>query len=110
MQVTFNGQERTLREITTLALSAGWKVVKVTRPVGSLFGHIVAIPVQIPTRGRARAGSGSALLEVGKASAVGRASLGRMGFGNELDEGIEMGAVEQEMVEAANSRCGTPMH
>ncbi|KAF9043854.1 S-adenosyl-L-methionine-dependent methyltransferase, partial [Hymenopellis radicata] len=44
MQATFNGQERTLREIITLAASAGWKVVRVTKAPGSLFGHIVAVP------------------------------------------------------------------
>lgn len=47
MQVMFNGQERTLREIVALARSAGWMVVKVTRAQGSLFGHIVAVPVDI---------------------------------------------------------------
>ncbi|KAJ7694898.1 S-adenosyl-L-methionine-dependent methyltransferase, partial [Mycena rosella] len=45
MQVTFNGQERTLRETVALALSAGWKVMRVTKAPGSLFGHIVAVPV-----------------------------------------------------------------
>jgi hypothetical protein len=41
-------KERTLREIIALALSAGWKVVKVTRAQGSLFGHILAVLVDIP--------------------------------------------------------------
>jgi len=48
MHVTFNAKERTLREIVALALSAGWKVTKVTRAQGSLFGHILAVPVAIP--------------------------------------------------------------
>ncbi|KAH9942675.1 hypothetical protein B0H21DRAFT_520593 [Amylocystis lapponica] len=48
MQVTFNAQERTLREIAALALSAGWRIIQVTRAEGSLFGHIVAVPVEIP--------------------------------------------------------------
>ncbi|KAJ7729809.1 hypothetical protein B0H16DRAFT_1330315 [Mycena metata] len=62
MQVTFNGQERTLRETVALALSARWKVVRVTKAPGSLFGHIVAAPVAVPVppQRRARAGSGSA--------------------------------------------------
>jgi hypothetical protein len=47
MQVMFNGQERTLREIVALARSAGWMVVKVTKAQGSLFGHIVAVPVDV---------------------------------------------------------------
>ena len=50
MQVTFNAKERTLREIVALALSAGWKVTKVTRAQGSLFGHILAVPVDIPVQ------------------------------------------------------------
>jgi hypothetical protein len=43
MQVTFNAKERTLREIVALALSAGWKVTKVTKAQG----HILAVPVDI---------------------------------------------------------------
>ncbi|KAJ6461096.1 O-methyltransferase [Mycena sanguinolenta] len=95
MQVTFNGQERTLREIVALALSAGWKVVRVTKAPGSLFGHIVAVPVAVPVppQRRARAGSGSAFFDVGVPAAS--------GAGN-----TETG--EMEMVERASSRCGTP--
>jgi hypothetical protein len=49
MRVAFNSQERTLQELTDLALMAGWKVVDVIRkPEGSLFGSIVAVPVSIP--------------------------------------------------------------
>lgn len=48
MRVTFNSQERTLRELTALTLTAGWKVVQVIRAEGALFGHIIAIPVEIP--------------------------------------------------------------
>ncbi|KAJ6555119.1 O-methyltransferase [Mycena vulgaris] len=92
MQATFNGRERTLRETVALALSAGWKVVRVTKAPGSLFGHIVAVPavVPVPPQRRARAGSGSAFFEVG---------AGARGDGGER---------EMEMVERASSRCGTP--
>ncbi|GJE93999.1 hypothetical protein PsYK624_101670 [Phanerochaete sordida] len=48
MRVMFNAQERTLRELAALARSAGWKIVQVTRAEGSLFGHLVAVPVEIP--------------------------------------------------------------
>ena len=48
MRVMFNAQERTLRELTALTLTAGWKVVRVTRAEGTLFGHIIAVPVEIP--------------------------------------------------------------
>jgi hypothetical protein len=67
----FNSQERTLREIVILASSAGWKVVKVTKALGSLFGHITAVPTNIPIQQkRARAGSGSAFFEAASASAA----------------------------------------
>lgn len=49
MRVMFNAQERTLRELTALTLTAGWKVVRVTRAEGTLFGHIIAVPVEIPS-------------------------------------------------------------
>ncbi|KAF8192233.1 hypothetical protein K438DRAFT_1829914 [Mycena galopus ATCC 62051] len=98
--VTFNGQERTLREIIALALSAGWKVVCVTKAPGSLFGHLVAVPVVVPIlpQRRAHAGSGSAFFDVGVGGAV------NSGVGV---SGVEDGQVE--MVERASSRCGTPM-
>ena len=50
MQVMFNSQERTLRESVTLALSAGWKIIRVSRTSGSSFGYMVAVPVIIPPR------------------------------------------------------------
>ncbi|KAF9475206.1 hypothetical protein BDN70DRAFT_924124 [Pholiota conissans] len=50
MQVMFNAQERTLRELVMLASSAGWKVIKVTKMPGSLFGYLVAVPISIPAR------------------------------------------------------------
>lgn len=49
MHVTFNSKERTLREMTDIAFSAGWKVTEVIRkPEGSLFGSIIAVPISIP--------------------------------------------------------------
>ncbi|KAJ7348065.1 hypothetical protein DFH08DRAFT_1080218 [Mycena albidolilacea] len=83
MQVTFNGQERTLREIVALALSAGWKVARVTKAPGSLFGQIVAVPVAVPVspQRRARAGSGSAPSDVprlGEVAGAGNAEAGEM--------------------------------
>jgi hypothetical protein len=97
MQVTFNSRERTLREIVALALSAGWKVTKATRGVGSLFGHIVAMPIPIPMQKRARAGSGSAFFDVPKCATPGVAAA------SDNEAGREM-----EFIERAASRCGTP--
>ncbi|KIJ64089.1 hypothetical protein HYDPIDRAFT_91366, partial [Hydnomerulius pinastri MD-312] len=45
MHITFNGKERTLREFCALALSAGWRVTRMTRSDGSLFAHLVCEPV-----------------------------------------------------------------
>ena len=59
MRVTFNAQERTLREISALALSAGWKIVDVVPGEGSLFGHLTAVPVEIPAATLAHSGSAS---------------------------------------------------
>lgn len=50
MHVTFNSKERTLREMTDIALSAGWQVTGVIRkPEGSLFCSIIAIPASVPS-------------------------------------------------------------
>ncbi|KAI0339260.1 hypothetical protein BDW22DRAFT_1431862 [Trametopsis cervina] len=48
MRAMFNSQERTLRELSAVTLSAGWKITQVTRADGSVFGHMVAVPVDIP--------------------------------------------------------------
>ena len=49
MHVAFNSRERTVREITDIALSAGWQVTEVIRKYeGSLFGSIIAVPVSVP--------------------------------------------------------------
>jgi len=49
MHVTFNSKERTLREMTDIALSAGWQVTEVIRkPEGSLFSSIIAVPTSVP--------------------------------------------------------------
>ena len=48
MRVTFNAQERTLREMAALTLRAGWQIVAVVHGEESLFGHITAVPVEIP--------------------------------------------------------------
>lgn len=47
MHVTFNAKERTLSEITALALSAGWKVDKITMASGGGgFAYILAVPCE----------------------------------------------------------------
>ncbi|KAJ3999098.1 hypothetical protein F5050DRAFT_1565815 [Lentinula boryana] len=98
MQCMFNGQERTLREIVSLAHSAGWKVTKVTKAPGSLFGYIVAIPIDIPTQRRARAGSGSAFFEIPNSNYMG---------GSTVDPPNEA-LLDVQEIGRASSRCGTP--
>ncbi|KAK0495460.1 ich1-like protein [Armillaria luteobubalina] len=99
MQSVFNGQERTLREIVSLAASAGWKVTKLTKAPGSLFGHIVAVPTSIPIQKRARAGSGSAFLDARKPD---------LRRGSSVQDATDVEAGEREVMERASSRCGTP--
>ncbi len=48
MRSMFNSQERTLREFCALTLTAGWKITQVIRAEGSVFGHLTAVPVEIP--------------------------------------------------------------
>ena len=48
MHVTFNSKERTLREFCALALSAGWRVMRMTRPEGTLFAYLVCEPITLP--------------------------------------------------------------
>ncbi|KAF9235949.1 hypothetical protein BU15DRAFT_50734, partial [Melanogaster broomeanus] len=48
MQITLNGKERTLRELTELALSAGWRITRMTRPEASLFAYLVCEPIPLP--------------------------------------------------------------
>ena len=93
-----------MREIVTLASSAGWKVVKVTKAPGSLFGHITAVPTNIPIQQkRARAGSGSAFFEAATACA---AKLNDSKIVEDDEERRYRG--EMVIIEWANSRCGMP--
>jgi hypothetical protein len=92
MQVTFNGQERTLREIVSLAHSAGWKVTKIVKGSGSYFGHITAVPIDVPPQKRARAGSGSAFFDASRKTG---------GNADNLD-------IPVEVYGRSHSRCGTP--
>ncbi|KAI0373418.1 S-adenosyl-L-methionine-dependent methyltransferase [Pilatotrama ljubarskyi] len=45
MMALFGSKERTINEMTELALSTGWKIETVKRPPGSLMTYITAIPV-----------------------------------------------------------------
>lgn len=109
MQVMFNSQERTLREIVALAASSGWKVVKVTKTATSLFGHIIAVPTDILIQKRAKAGSGSAFFD----AAIGGA---KTKIPQKLNEAISNATIDEEKryrddmqtIERASSRCGTP--
>ena len=111
MQVMFNSQERTLREIVALAASSGWKVVRVTKTATSLFGHIVAVPADILVQKRARAGSGSAFFDAAIAGAKTRIPQKL-----NLNEPITNATIDSEKkyrddlqtIERASSRCGTP--
>uniref|UniRef100_A0A8H8CE44 O-methyltransferase C-terminal domain-containing protein n=1 Tax=Psilocybe cubensis TaxID=181762 RepID=A0A8H8CE44_PSICU len=96
MQVMFNSQERTLRELALLALSAGWKIVKVTRTSGSLFGYLVAVPVDIPAQYQD--------IDIEEKTHV--------PVKREVEDDYERRRYrdkeDMEMIERASSRCGTP--
>lgn len=64
MRATFNAQERTLRELAALTQSAGWKIVDVVHDDGSLFGHLTAVPVEIPEETLALSSSNSTVTDV----------------------------------------------
>jgi hypothetical protein len=109
MQVMFNSQERTLREIVALAASSGWKVVRVAKTAASLFGHIVAVPTDILIQKRASAGSGPAFFDAAIAGAKTR-------IPQKLNEPTTNATIDKEKryrddmqtIERASSRCGTP--
>ena len=105
MQVMFNSQERTLREIVALAASSGWKVVKVTKTATSLFGHIVAVPADILMHKRARAGSGSAFFD--RDAAIADANPQKLNENATIDEEKRY-RDDMQTIERASSRCGTP--
>ncbi|KAL0577536.1 hypothetical protein V5O48_004434 [Marasmius crinis-equi] len=88
MQVTFNGQERTLREIVALTRSAGWKVTRVVKAPGSHFGHITAIPTDIPSYTRPAKSSSFAPAPMKDSPSAPR--------------------IHSHVLERSMSRCGTP--
>ena len=45
MMATFKAKERTYREMDALTQSAGWKISRVKRAVGSLWAYVTAEPV-----------------------------------------------------------------
>ncbi|KDR70150.1 hypothetical protein GALMADRAFT_76264 [Galerina marginata CBS 339.88] len=112
MQVMFNSQERTLREMVELTLSAGWKIVKVTKTPGSLFGYLVAVPVTIPDfASEVQAESVHDLREMSS----GRFSVPSTSDADKDDSWSGRSASKErryrddlEMIERASSRCGTP--
>lgn len=108
MQVMFNAQERTLREIVGLAASAGWKVTRVTKSTGSLFGYIVAVPSTIPPQARLHA-SGAASCCDPTFATCGSPESSKISIlipnNNHKDLDMRDG---RELIERSSSRCGTP--
>jgi len=105
MQVMFNAQERTLREIVALAASAGWKVTRVTKSIGSLFGYIIAVPSTIPFKYRFHGSKADSYRDPAfvshKSSEESKATVPiTIHRGDKHDE--------RELIERSSSRCGTP--
>ena len=105
----FNSQERTLRESATLALSAGWKIVRVSRTSGSSFGYMVAVPVAIPPQPQKT---------VNVRSFEGQRSTEPIETKNQREDSEydtpttthkeRKRRDNMEIIERASSRCGTP--
>jgi len=103
MQVMFNAQERTLREIVALAASAGWKVTKVTKSIGSLLGYIIAVPSKVPSQHH------------GSSAASYRDPTFALHKSPDKSKLLTPCAIrhhdkheEQELIERSSPRCGTP--
>lgn len=109
MNVMFNSQERTLREIVALALSAGWKVIKLTQPPGSLFGYIVAVPIfSDPIAPRSRTHSDLGLDKSPRQHRRANAVSNAQWTSGWDDTGNSDGMDDEIVVRRALSRCGTP--
>ena len=106
----FNSQERTLRESVTLALSAGWKIVRVSRTSGSSFGYMVAIPVTIPPQPEkivdVRSFEGQTSTELIETKNKGEESEHDTRHTTSYKERKRRD--DMEIIERASSRCGTP--
>ncbi|KAF5309920.1 hypothetical protein D9619_010605 [Psilocybe cf. subviscida] len=92
MQVMFNSQERTLREMVALTYSAGWRVIKVARTPGSHLGNIVATPVDIPHQ---------------KSPEVTPMEDSSHNIGSEIETERKY-RTDMEVFDRAGCRCGTP--
>ena len=112
MHITFNGKERTLREFCALALSAGWRVTRMTRPEGSLFAYLACEPITLPDDAQAIYNAVALSSELSTVVAV------------PSDEPVPHSCVEPSrhkrlparpvsllpspILERSSSRCGTP--
>ncbi|KAK2462797.1 hypothetical protein APHAL10511_005188 [Amanita phalloides] len=98
MQAAFNSQERTLKEVITLARSAGWRVVRVVKAEGSHFGHITALPAEIPFQSCESAINDN--MNIGSSDGKPCTTVTR--------QAPEMEHTQREIAGRAISRCGTP--
>ncbi|KAI0700683.1 hypothetical protein C8T65DRAFT_790056 [Cerioporus squamosus] len=87
MRVTFNAQERTLREMAALVQTAGWKIVDVVHGESSSFGHMTAVPIDIPEAISSSFSSSGTVTNVKASEATGR---GRSGSVLSAPESIRM--------------------
>ncbi|TFK81372.1 hypothetical protein K466DRAFT_502247 [Polyporus arcularius HHB13444] len=87
MRVTFNAQERTLREMAALVQTAGWKIVDVVHGESSSFGYMTAVPIDIPEATSSSFSSTGTVMNVKASGATGR---GRSGSVLSAPESIRM--------------------
>lgn len=112
MHVSLNGKERTLREFCALALSAGWRVTRMTRPEGSLFAYLVCEPITLPDDAQAIY---NAVVLSSELSTVVAVPSDEPAHHSHMDSSRRkrlparpVSLLPSPMLERSSSRCGTP--
>ncbi|KAF9531423.1 hypothetical protein CPB83DRAFT_809100 [Crepidotus variabilis] len=106
MQTIFNAQERTLRETVALAASAGWKIIKVSKTTGSLFGYMVAVPFEKPILELSPLEESDSFARI-PLEALSEVDIPVHNSQAQLREEKKYRS-DLEVIERASSRCGTP--
>jgi hypothetical protein len=109
MNVMFNSQERTLREIVALALSAGWQVTKVTQAPGYLFGYIVAVPIGADPVSKADVRPTEQKRATDSVRQHKRANAVSSTWTSGWDDTVNSDGYEEEFPRRPSSRSGTPI-
>ena len=108
--MTLNGKERTLREFCALALSAGWRISRMTRAEGSLFAYLVCEPIPLPDEAQAIYNAVALSSELSTVVTV--PSDNPMHYTHAEASSCKMPSavslLPPAVLERSSSRCGTP--